>query len=103
MTKLVVDVNEIVISKHASQRLKEREGLKKSAQLRNAKNAVLKGTPHGETKGRLKKFLTGMLLSESSHKGTHAYVYNNCVYLFNKNVLVTVIQVPSNLHKLVNA
>ena len=85
----------IEVSRHARKRTKERMGLNKKAVECNAQKAFEYGITHKEAKGRLKKYLTKLFLT--NRKINNLRVYHRYVYLFAGNTLVTVIPLPSNL------
>lgn len=95
----------IEITEHAFQRLKERSGLNQSAANKTAHKAYEKGLKHQECTGALYKWVTGA--TKTSKKGSTFRIYGDKLWIFNKSKgstikLVTVLQVPPNLTKLVN-
>ena len=57
-----------------------------------AEKALEFGITHAETKGKLSKHLDGIFLL--NYKPTNMRVYNHSVYLFNGNILITVLPLP---------
>lgn len=96
----------IEITQHAFQRLKERSGLNQSAASKTAYKAYDRGLKHQECTGALHKWVTST--SRTSKKGSMFRIYGDKLWIFNKTAennkikLVTVLQVPPNLNKLVN-
>lgn len=96
----------VKISKHASKRLKERQGFKKRSNTRMIEKVLNEGYDLDETKGVLNNYLRN---KKDNYKelGEFIYrVYGEYVYIFNENeVLVTSILLPpyikKNLKKLV--
>jgi len=90
------EITIMYITNHARDRLKERCGLPKKALERNAKNALYKGISHNECVGSLKKYLDYLYLSHKN--GNNIKIYNNHVYIFFVDRLVTVLTLP-NIYK----
>jgi hypothetical protein len=88
----------VKVTKHAEKRIKQRAG-KKIDPDRFAEHAVTRGLKHRELKGNLKKWVDGKVL-RSQYKPI-PYVYDNQLFLFQEENLVTIIPLPSNLNKLV--
>lgn len=96
----------IKVSEHAFDRLRERSGLNRSAANKLVVQAFTKGLKHGETVGRLFKWVSSA--SRTSRTGSTYRVYGDKLYIFspdykeeNTFTLVTVMQVPSNLSNIV--
>lgn len=92
---------EIILTKHAEERLKDRIGLNKKSLKRNAQKAFDYGYKHSDVKGQLRKYVDKIYL-ENRDRNTYfdnIRIYGDKVYLFKENVLVTVMQIPANLTK----
>lgn len=87
----------IEISEHAFKRLSERSGLSKKAAYRIAEKAFTQGITHSETKGNLNKYITSLYFNNTN--ANNIRLYGDKVYIFVGEVLVTVLQIPSNLTK----
>lgn len=87
-----------VVSRHARKRLKERSGLNKKAIQRMVDMAYTQGIRHSQMKGRLHKWVTSVACKGISN-ATNIRAYGDKLYLFDRNILVTVIQIPPNLLK----
>lgn len=87
----------IKVSKHAEQRMRERCGLNKKSIERIAQKAYDKGIKHESTKGRLRKWITGVYFKNT--KANNIRLYGDMLYVFCENVLVTVFQIPHYLSK----
>lgn len=85
------------ITKHAAQRMKERCGFNKNAQMKMAKKAFEHGIAHAQTKGRLNKFITALYFKNPN--ASNIRIYGDYAYIFCKDTLVTLIYVPSNIRK----
>lgn len=85
----------VKISKHAEMRLKERCGLNKKSMKRVVEKAFNDGVQHKETKGNLCKWITSLYLKHKT--ANNIRLYGDKAYIFVGDVLVTVIQIPSNL------
>lgn len=84
-----------VTTNHSKKRIKERMGIPRKAIERQVKLALERGYSHSETKSNLKKYLDKIYLS---HKiANNLKVYNNHIFLFNNNTLITVFKLPANL------
>ena len=87
----------VVLTKHAEERLKERNGLNKKSIERMATKALYEGIPHSRTNGRLHKWITSIYMKKKV--ATNIRLYGDKAYLFKGNVLITVLQIPPNLMK----
>ena len=85
------------LTKHSLTRLEQRCGVSKKNAPIVAKRAFKRGITHAETHGNLHRFLDTLYLSQK--KGTNMRIYGNAVYVFKEDVLITVINIPSNLMK----
>lgn len=80
------------VTRHAKQRIHEREGLGKSATERKAQLALERGYRHSDTKGELKKWLDEQWEYKRTANGMR--IYGDKLYVFAGLTLVTVLQVP---------
>lgn len=85
----------VEVSKHAEQRLHERSGLNHKSVQRMAEKAFENGITHSQTKGNLCKWVSGLYFNNK--KANNIRLYGDKAYIFCGNVLVTVLQIPSNL------
>ncbi len=83
------------ISRHAAERLRERCGLNKRACKRMAQKAFDEGIRHGQAKGRLNKWVTGLYFKNQNANNIRLYGDKACI--FCGETLVTVIQIPVDL------
>lgn len=103
--------NNIIITDHAFDRLKERSGLNKKAAVKLAEKAYNKGIKHSDTSGTLYRYVSSV--AGDSHKGATIRLYGDKVFIFNRNnknenkerviKLITVMQMPNNIVKKANA
>ena len=85
----------VEVSNHAADRLKERCGLKKKSIQRMAEKVYICGIRHSETKGNLNKWISG--LYSYNKNANNIRLYGDKAYIFAGQVLITVIQIPSDL------
>lgn len=85
----------IEVSRHAEKRLHERCGINHKSAQRIAEKAFEYGIQHSETKGNLKKWVTSLYFNNKN--ANNIRLYGDKAYIFCGNVLVTVLQIPSNL------
>ena len=90
------DTRKVHITKHGDKRTRERLGINKSAVEKNTKKALEFGIKHSETTGKLYKYITALYFNNPDCSNIR--IYNRNVYIFNKNILVTVMQLPQRYH-----
>lgn len=90
---------EVIVTKHGSQRLKERLGLTKKARARYTNRAYNQGYSITEAKGGLKKWMIKTYLKQET--AGEMRVYGNHCFLFDKSrekedamALITVLLLP---------
>lgn len=85
------------LTDHAIERGKERLGLCEKALQRTADRAFEYGVPVPETRGALRRYLDrqGML----HEKGNNTRVHAEHVFIFQGNVLITVLYLPNHLRR----
>lgn len=89
------------ITKHAKKRIRERMGVQKKSVDSVANKAYAKGLTHGETKGNLNKFISGVI-GKNHRVGAEVRVYAEKVFLFNDTKLITVLPLPTDLRSAAN-
>lgn len=87
----------IIISDHAYDRGKDRLGLSRTAFQQKAIKAFKEGICHSEVAGNLKRFIDKTYLKEGN--ANNIRILNHFIFIFRKNILITVYQVPNNLKK----
>lgn len=85
----------MVITNHAYERAKERLGWTQKVLDKMSSKALSEGIKHSDTKGRLNKYITATYFSYKS--ANNIRIYGENVYLFDKDVLITIYQLPNNL------
>lgn len=96
-------INEIkiVVSDHANMRLRERSGLNKKSCQRIAEKAFNSGVKTNDAAGQLKSYMINT--SKKHHNNGVPVLYGDKLFIFAKEknavVLVTVLQIPSELNK----
>lgn len=89
----------LIISNHAKKRIKQR--IHKNYQ-KVTEDAWVCGVKHSQLKGKFKKFMDGICF-RSQMKGnliTRYIVFYGNVFLFSKNVLVTVLPIPGRMQSI---
>lgn len=86
---------EIVVTRHAGKRIRQRLGINKKSTEKAAEKALKYGITHADAKGRLSRHLDGIFLT--SYKPNNMRVYNHSVYLFRDTKLITVMPLPRHL------
>jgi len=79
------------LTHHGVKRGKERAGLDRGALEKTAAKAKECGLVAGDTSGRLRRYMDGMLIE---HKGATCYVHGNHIFCFRGDVLITVLDLP---------
>ena len=85
------------VTRHGRKRSRERLGIPSRATERNAERALEKGLRHGETDGRLHRYLDKLYLQTGN--GNNLRVWAGYVYIFDGQALITVFPVPQELRK----
>jgi hypothetical protein len=85
----------IQVSKHAEMRMKERCGINKRSAQKIAEKAFTNGYTHSQTKGNLRKWVTSLYFNNKS--ANNIRLYGDKAYIFTDEMLITVLQLPSNL------
>jgi hypothetical protein len=84
------------LTRHSKERIEERVGLSKEASEKMAQKALQFGITHGETVGQFNKFLTRLCMKNRAINNIR--VYNRYVFLFAKETLITVLNLPHDFH-----
>jgi len=87
--------SDVVVTKHAEKRIRQRLGINKKSTEKAAEKALQFGITHSEAKGKLSKHLDGIF--RLSHNPNNMRVYNHAVYLFRDTRLITVLPLPKQL------
>lgn len=89
---------EAIVTNHAKQRTKDRLGVSKKMADKMANKALEHGITHSMAKGNLKGYLDKLYLKHKT--ANNLRVYNRKVYLFDRGILITIINLPNNLIKI---
>jgi len=83
------------VTNHAKQRAKERCGINNKSIERIAEKVLKQGITHNECTGQIRRWVDKLYLSEK--KANNIRLYGDKAYLFNDNVLITILQIPNDL------
>ena len=86
------------VSRHGKKRSVQRIGIPSKAVERNAQKALENGIDHCRAVGALKRYIA-MLYNRYNGKGNNIRIYNEFVYVFHDETLITILYVPPNLRK----
>jgi hypothetical protein len=87
------------LTKHATNRIKERIGIPKSSAEKMGNLALTKGICHNQTSGSFRKYFDFLYLSHGN--ANNVRVYGEMVYLFNNETLITVFPLPNEYKKII--
>lgn len=90
---MAVFEEDIIITKHAYTRMKERNGWNKKTATRMVRRVYSDGTRHDQVKGYLKKWLKTKY--EYSNDGDEYILYGEKLYIFNGIKMLTVLPTPT--------
>lgn len=101
--------NEIIITRNAYAKMRERFGIKKNATQRMAEKAFRHGITIGDTKGKLLRYITASSV-EYNRPNTKIIIYGEAMYCFvcnydeysvrpENNTLITVQYLPKDIKK----
>lgn len=88
-------MEEVEVTIHAKERMKERCGLGKKSAERLARIAHEKGLRHAQMTGDLKRWASGIYLSY--HNANDMRLYGDYLFLFKRGRLLTVFRIPNKL------
>lgn len=91
---------DIIITKHAETRLKERCGLNKKSIKRISQKAFNNGLPGEKAKGELKKWTKS--IRRRNEAINNVRIYGDKIFLFDGYTLITVLQIPYSVMKQLN-
>ena len=81
------------ITYHGEKRVRERLGIPKSAVKKNIEKAQKYGVTSKETYGPFKRYLEWLYLDYG--KANNIKSYNHFIYVFDNNVLITLLHIPT--------
>lgn len=82
----------MVVTKHATKRVRQRNGLSKKSVVSDAQRALEKGIQHKDTSGSLNRYITQLYFKDNT--ADNIRIYNNSVYIFKGKKLITVFPLP---------
>ncbi|UNY40000.1 hypothetical protein KLEB273_gp079 [Bacillus phage vB_BauM_KLEB27-3] len=83
------------VTKHAVKKMKERNGLPKKSSKRIAQKALEFGIKHSDSRGKLRKYMDGLFLRHKNANNNR--IYNDSVYIFQGDLLITSFHLDSSL------
>ena len=86
------------VTKHGNDRARERIGIPKKAVERNAQSALLFGLDQSHSTGSLRRYLAALYERYDGAAG-NIRVYGNFVYVFNEEILITVLNLPTEYRR----
>lgn len=86
------------ISRFAERQLRERCGLNKKSMQRMTERAFKQGIRYRDTKGRLYKWVSNLYYNYPRN-GNDIRIYGDKAFVFCKDTLVTIVQIPHYLTK----
>ena len=95
------EYKESIVTTHGQKRITQRVGGAKHKTHIKANNALIHGITHAEATGLLKQYITDLYVSHGT--ANNIRVYNRNVYIFRNEILITVLNLPPNLHKIEDA
>ena len=84
------------VTRHATRRTRERLGIPKKAADSNAEKALNGGFHMDMAKNSLKRYLEGVCREYPPVNNVR--VYHRNIYIFNNDILITVMQLPKKYH-----
>lgn len=88
-----------IITNHGKKRIRERAGLKSKAAQANSDRAFNEGLDRKELSGSLRRYVDYWY--HFNDENAQIKIYNNMVYIFKKDILITMFQLPSRYTKIV--
>lgn len=81
------------VTRHADRRIRQRVGLPRKAVEKNAQAALEHGIRHADTSGSLHRYIAALYWQNESANNTR--IYNEQVYIFHDETLITVYPLPA--------
>ena len=88
-------MNNVIVTKHARERIRKRIGIPNKVVERKAIKAFYLGSRVNEACGALNKFMSRC--NDFDRWNHYCVVYGNFMYIFHRNILITVYGVPSEI------
>lgn len=86
---------DVIITRHAIKRMKERCGIPRKAAKGLAQKAMCDGVTHAEARGKLKRYISRLYKEYGQANGVR--VYGRHIYLFAGSTLITVVHLPHGM------
>lgn len=87
----------LIITDHAQKRIRKRMGANKKTVSKLSDLAFKNGITHSETTGSLRRYCDRLYLSHRIPNNMR--VYNQRVFLFKDNILITVVNLPQKYNR----
>ena len=89
----------VSVTDHGCKRIRSRCGASKKAAGKIAEDAFKNGITHAETTGSLNRYITSLYFHNKT--ANNIRVFNDKVFIFSNEVLITVLNLPKRYHKIV--
>lgn len=83
------------VTKHAMKKMKKKHGLPKKSSKRIAEKALEFGIKHSDSRGKLQRYMDGLFLRYGT--GNNNRIYNDSVYIFRGDLLITSFHLDNSL------
>lgn len=90
----------VILTKHSESRLKTRTGVNKKITKKLTAEALTIGLRHSDVTGQLKRYLDKIYLSHRT--ANNLRIHKQKVFLFNNEILITVLNLPQKFYSTVN-
>ncbi|WP_038164899.1 hypothetical protein [Verrucomicrobium sp. BvORR106] len=87
----------LAITEHAYDRAKKRLGLDRAATEREVEKVFATGLRHGETGGKLNRYLTRLYLEHGT--ADNLRIHSEHVFVFSGHVLITILHLPNEMKR----
>lgn len=87
-----------IVSRHGDRRCRQRVGVPRKAVERAAQKALVYGIDHRTATGGLQRYLAA-LYNRYDGNGDNIKIYGDKVYVFHAELLITVLNLPSEYRK----
>jgi len=85
------------VTRHAEKRTRKRIGLPKRVTGKNADKALRDGVRHRDVNGSLRRYVDALYFRNTA--GNNIRIYNDFVYIFHNQTLITVFPLPQRYRK----
>lgn len=91
----------VIVTNHGKKRSKERLGIRKGIADKVASNALEYGVNRQDIQGRFRRYLDKLFWSHKN-MANNLIIYNQRIFVFNGNVLITVMDIPYKFRSVAN-